>query len=77
MNDKQREELRTLAAGLLRVPAEQFDMGTWAVEEHTPESEIVAGPIGWAPRLIPDCGITVGSDHLELNLIPYFNDKPG
>jgi hypothetical protein len=62
MDQRQRAELTMLAEKLPLVPAEKFDMSFWGdgrLDLDTPEFTCgFAGcAIGWAPKLIPNCGI--------------------
>jgi hypothetical protein len=80
VNVKQFGELKLLAEKLPLVPEEKFRMGTWGrgfLQIDKPGFDCVfAGcAIGWAPKLIPDCGlgtVMVCSDSV-IRHVPTFN----
>src|SRR5262245_15248953 len=78
MTEKQRQELRTLAENLHRVPDKKFMMTTWGqgildttTEEFT--CKYAGCAIGWAPKLIPGCGLELRPSAVDGGLIvPHF-----
>jgi hypothetical protein len=78
MNEKQREELRTLAEGLRLVPEEKFYMSFWGRGTLRPDAEdfscdYAGCAIGWAPRLIPGCGLELAESGGGMR--PRYNGK--
>src|SRR5262249_5113845 len=81
MNHKQRKELRTLAEGLLFVPEEKFTLGLWGEGTLRPdeigfECDYAGCAVGWAPKLIPGCGLTL-KELKPFGVQPVYNGKTG
>ena len=82
MNEKQRAELGTLAENLHLVPAEKFTMLKWGEGELLPGLEdfgcnYAGCAVGWAPKLIPGCGLELCLDPRASALMPHYDGFEG
>jgi hypothetical protein len=80
MNEKQKHELKLLAENLMRVPAELFTMNCWGegdpskADLESIECHYAGCAIGWAPMLIPGCGLTLKKGSYS-SVFPYYEGE--
>jgi hypothetical protein len=78
VNSKQFNELKMLAEKLPLVPEERFNMSQWATGDQETDCGFAGCAIGWAPKLIPNCGLRFGPDVLcPFCMSPYYQDETG
>lgn len=86
MDERQRQELRTLALGLPKIPQSKFDMDFWGKGKLDTEKpgfrcQYAGCAIGWAPKIIPNCGLEMvfaySTSTRPYGLVPRYNGSLG